>query len=171
MITIKEYAERKGVSHQSVYKQLQTHADELAEFIVTKGRTRYLTDEAIGILEQYRETNPQVVEKTNYQEKIEDLEREIEIMRKNQLILEHEKAALSMELKEAYKEKAEQAKLIADAEANKLLIEQKDMAYDQLQQEFQKRNDKIDELQAVIRNQEAKSVFQLISERLFGKKE
>lgn len=129
MITVKEYAEQKGVSHQAVYKQLQTHAEELKPFIVMNGRTRMLTDEAVAILEQYRETNPQIIERTNDKERVEELENQIKIFLTRENELERKVAKLSEELKDAYKKDAENAHLIAEAESNKLLLQMKSDAY------------------------------------------
>ena len=63
MITIKDYAQQQGISHQAVYQMLGTHKDELDPHIVKQGRTRFLTDEAVEILEKYRQQAPIVMER------------------------------------------------------------------------------------------------------------
>ena len=125
MITVKEYAKQKGVSHQAVYKQLQTHAEELDPHIVMNGRTRFLTDEAISILEKYRETNPQIIERTNDKELVEELENQIKLLLTRENELERKIAELSIELKDAYKKDADNAKAIAEANQKQLLLEEK----------------------------------------------
>lgn len=125
MKTIKQYAEMKGVSHQSVYKMLQTHKDELEPHIVTQGRTRYLTDEAVVILESYRESNPVIIDRTNDKERIDELENTIKQMLIRENELQREIAENNKELRRYAELRAEQAEQIATAEANKILLEQK----------------------------------------------
>lgn len=158
VITIKEYADQKGVSHQAVYKQLQTHAEELEPFIVKNGRTRLLTDEAVTILDTYRETNPQIVERTNDKEHVEYLEGQIKVL----LARENE---LNQELKNVYKEKADNAYLIASAETNKLLLEDKEK---QLQQEIEK-NAAVIEENAILKAEIERLKHRSLLERLFNK--
>lgn len=165
MITIKEYAAQKGVSHQAVYKQLQTHAEELEPFIVTNGRTRLLTDEAIAILETHRDTNPQIIERTNDKEHIAYLEDQIKALLVEENKQEKEKAELSKELKEAYKKMADEARLIASAEANKLLLEDKEK---QLQQEIEK-NAAVVEENAILKAEIERLKHRSLLERLFNK--
>lgn len=138
MITIKEYAEQRGVSHQAVYKQLQTHAAELKNYIVKNGRTRYLTEEAVAILEQYRETSPQIIERANDHEKIEELENQIKK-------LLSEKSGLETELRGALKWKAEKAVEIAAAEQQQLLLEEKTKKVEVLESGFQEAKKEADE--------------------------
>lgn len=147
MFTIKQYAESKGVSHQAVYKQLQTHADELEPYIITRGRTRYLTNEAVDILEKYRESNTQIVERTNDKEKIAELENQIKL-------LLSEKSGIEKELREALKWKADKALEIARAEQNQALLEdkskkleEKEQLYLEAKKENQEKDGKIKQLQ------------------------
>ena len=118
MISIKDYAELKGVSTQAVYKQLQTHDTELKGHIVKQGRTRYLTDEAVAILDKYREASPQIIERSNDRELIEQLE----IENKNLLI---KIAAQADKIAELSDWKADQALLIAEAGQKQLLLEER----------------------------------------------
>ena len=118
MISIKDYAEQKGVTTQAVYKQLQTHSVELKGCIVKQGRTRYLTDEAVAILNQFRESSPQVIERTNDRELIEQLRME----NKNLLI---KIAAQADKIADLSDWKSEQALLIAEAGQKQLLLEER----------------------------------------------
>lgn len=52
-LTIREYAKSRGVSYESVRKQIAKHSEELEEHIITENGTRVLTDQAQDILNQY----------------------------------------------------------------------------------------------------------------------
>ncbi len=109
MLSVKEYAEKHGVSTQSVYKMMQTHRIELDGHIVKQGKTRYLTDEAIEILEKYRMASQVVVKQVEDQAKIEELKQQIADLQGKIL-------SQSEELVVAYKKIADQAKLLGQIE-------------------------------------------------------
>ena len=115
MITIKDYAKQNGISHQAVYQMLGTHKEELDPYIVKQGRTRFLTDEAIEILEKYRQQAPIVMERQDQTAQIEELKRE----RDNLLI---QTADLGVRLANLADWKAEKAVEIAAADQQKLLL-------------------------------------------------
>lgn len=150
MKTVKEYAEIKGVSHQAVYKMLQVHKDELEDYIIKRGRTRFLTDEAIDILEKYRESNPVIVEQVHSREQIEELENNIK-----RLLAEN--AAIANKLSEALEWKAEKAVEIAQNEANLKLLDIREEQYET----EKKRADELEEenkrLQEKLQNEQKKS--------------
>lgn len=135
MKTVKEYAEMKGVSHQAVYKMLQVHKDELEDYIIKRGRTRFLTDDAIAILEKYRESNPVIVDQVHSRERIEELENTIKQMLVRENELQREIAANNKELREMAELRATQAKLIAEAEANVFLLEERTEELEQTRRE------------------------------------
>ena len=115
MITIKDYAKQNGISHQAVYQMLGTHKDELDPHIVKQGRTRFLTEKAVEILEQYRQQAPIVIDRQDQTERIKELEQE----RDNLLI---KTADLSVRLADLADWKAEKAVEIASADQQKLLL-------------------------------------------------
>lgn len=115
MITIKDYAKQQGISHQAVYQMLGTHKDELDPHIIKQGRTRYLTDEAVEILEKYRQQAPIVMERQDQVARIKELEQERE-----QLLIKT--ADLAARLAELADWKAEKAVEIAAAEHQKQLL-------------------------------------------------
>ena len=115
MITIKDYAQQQGISHQAVYQMLGTHKDELDPHIVKQGRTRFLTDEAVEILEKYRQQAPIVMERQDQVARIKELEQERE-----QLLIKT--ADLAARLAELADWKAEKAVEIAAAEHQQQLL-------------------------------------------------
>lgn len=77
MITVKQYAESVGKTHQAVYKQLKAkrYQERLEGHVIKKNGTTYLDDEAISILNESR-TTPIVVMEHNNDERIKQLEEE-----------------------------------------------------------------------------------------------
>lgn len=109
MLSVKEYAEKHGVSTQSVYKMMQTHRIELDGHIVKQGKSRYLTDEAVEILESYRMASQVVVKQMEDQTKIEELKQQIAELQAKIL-------SQSEDLVEAYKKLSDQSKLLGQIE-------------------------------------------------------
>lgn len=109
MLSVKEYAEKHGVSTQSVYKMMQTHRIELDGHIVKQGKARYLTDEAVEILESYRMASQVVVKQMEDQTKIEELKQQIAELQAKIL-------SQSEDLVEAYKKLSDQSKLLGQIE-------------------------------------------------------
>lgn len=164
MLTVKQYAESKGVTHQSVYKQLQTHADELEPHIIQKGRTRYLTQEAVEILEKYRESNVQIIERTNDKEKIAELEETIKRLLSEKSVLENKYTAV-------LEWKADKAMEIASAENNSKLLEDKTKLLEEKEQMYLETKKQADELGLKNKLLEAELSRPLtLGERLTGRK-
>ena len=112
MISIKDYAKQKNVSYEAVRKQLVRYKDELQSHITTKNRMRFLDDYAVNFLDQKRAASPIIIVQMDKDEEIERLKNEnADLNRKIALLAEW---------------KAENAVLIAEANQNKKLLEQKD---------------------------------------------
>lgn len=112
MISIKDYAKQKNVSYEAVRKQLVRYKDELQSHITTKNRMRFLDDYAVNFLDQKRASSPIIIVQMDKDEEIERLKNEnADLNRKIALLAEW---------------KAENAVLIAEANQNKKLLEQKD---------------------------------------------
>lgn len=158
MKTVKEYAEIKGVSHQAVYKMLQVHKDELEDYIIKRGRTRFLTDEAIDILEKYRESNPVIVEQVHSREQIEELENNIK-----RLLAEN--AAIANKLSEALEWKAEKSVEIAQNEANLKLLDIREEQYEAEKKRADKLEEENQRLQEELQSEQKKSWW----DKLLGK--
>ncbi len=76
--TIKQYSESQGVSYEAVRKQLQRYAEDLRGHIITKGRTRYLDDQAIEFLNEKRREQPLVVLDPDDQSEAAELRRQLD---------------------------------------------------------------------------------------------
>ena len=54
MITIRDYAKSRNISYEAVRQSIKRHKDELSDLISKQGKTQYLTDAAVEILDRYR---------------------------------------------------------------------------------------------------------------------
>lgn len=118
LITVKEYAENKGKSVQSVYQQMKRkdNSKKLEGHIVVKRvgnkETKFLDTVAVEILDEASRQAPQVIMETMDKERIEELEAE------NKLLVQK-----IVELQDQLIKKTEKIELLQ--EANILLLEQK----------------------------------------------
>lgn len=126
MITVRDYALKKGVTERAVYKQMKSkkNAERLEGHIEIIDGKQWLDEEAEAILDESRKTSV-VIAKENNQQYIDELNEEIK--------------QLNKELREAYRKIAEQSPKLAEAEANKLLLEDKRKEY----QEEKERSEKL----------------------------
>ncbi len=158
LVSIKDYAKNKGVTHQSVYQMMKTHEEELKDYIVKQGRTRYLTEEAIEILEKY--SNVQVViERAEFHEEIERLKEE----NRNLLI---KVAAQADKIAELSEWKSDHAVMIAEANQNKLLLEEKTKQFDELKADNRQLTDELAITKQELEHERNKGFFA----KLFGGK-
>lgn len=85
LITIKDYAERKGITYEAVRKQVTRYKLELDGHIISDGKRQYLDEQAMAFLDEKRASNPIVVMEEGKTAEIERLKEENERM-KNQLL-------------------------------------------------------------------------------------
>lgn len=76
MISIKDYADKKGVTYEAVRRQVKRYREELDGHIVTKNRTRFLDSEAETFLDERRAANPLILYEEAKDKQIENLKRE-----------------------------------------------------------------------------------------------
>ena len=83
--SIKNYADNRHVSYEAVRKQIKKYSKELEGLVYKKGRTTFLTEEAIDFLDSHRQDRTIVLEQSNDSERIEMLRTENERL-KNMII-------------------------------------------------------------------------------------
>lgn len=88
MMKIKDYALNHGVTTQAVYKQISNHKKELEGHIIKEKGTRYLDQEAIRILESYRENSPSIVVEQGNKEEMESVRLENQNLKEELLVLQ-----------------------------------------------------------------------------------
>ena len=131
MITVKQYAEQVGKTHQSVYKQIKSkrNQERLEGHIIKQNGTTYLDETAVDILNESRSTPIVVMENSNSAE-LEQLKLEKEQMLfkitnlQDQLLIEKDKViALQNEKKLITEQSADKIKQAEDTLKNKLQTE------------------------------------------------
>lgn len=87
MITTKEYAKSRDISYEAARQSIKRHHDEIAPHIHKHGKTQYIDDDGIEILDRYRVSkSPEVyLGKENPAETIDQLKNQI-ILLQNQII-------------------------------------------------------------------------------------
>ncbi|MDD2975119.1 MAG: hypothetical protein PHZ10_08505 [Aliarcobacter cryaerophilus] len=123
LISIADYAKKKGVTTQAVYKQLKTHEKELLEKVVKKGGKRFLTEDAVIILNSSSNMSaPVLVDSADKEllEKIIQENKELQVQLKQAQIqlLNAKDTIISMQV--------EKMENLAVLERSKLLLEQKE---------------------------------------------
>ena len=64
-MTVREYAEQRSISYETVRRQLLTYRKQLSGHIFLEGRTRYLDEEAVSFLDTKRQEKTQVLQSTD----------------------------------------------------------------------------------------------------------
>ena len=118
IISLKDYAEQKNVTYEAVRQQVARYKEELEGHIIKDGRQQFLDEEAVAFLDAKRKKNPVVMVQENKDEQIEELDEQV----RNLLIKVAEQADRISELAQW---KADNAVLIAEANHNYRLLEDK----------------------------------------------
>lgn len=118
MITVKQYAEERGITIQAVHQSMngKRKKERLDGHVQVIDGIKWLDEEAVAILDESRNRSPIVWEKADANERIQELEREREAM----LI---KIAAQADKISELAQWKADNALLLAGAEQNKMLLD------------------------------------------------
>ena len=124
MITVKEYAEQKGKSVQSVYKQMKSKENAVAleghihVRRVNNRDVKLLDEEAVRVLDEASNHSIQVILETDDKRRIEEMEKQIEVLKDQLLITQNQLIAEQAEVKRLQTEKMQlQADKIALLEA------------------------------------------------------
>lgn len=123
MISIKDYAQENGVTYEAVRQQVVRYKDELAGHIRKQGRTQYLDDVAVAILNDHRAQNPVVVYNKDAGEQLRNLQAQVDELVQNEKVLLAKIAAQADQIAQLAQWKADNALAIAEAGQNKLLLE------------------------------------------------
>ena len=129
MLSIKDYAKSKGVSYEAVRKQVSRYKIELDGHIFKTNRTQYLDDDAVAFLDKKRAESPIIIMENSKDEELQRLKEENNLL-KNQLL---EFQSKHIKYREEIDEKLH---LIAEAEAQKVLLEDKELQLQKVEQEL-----------------------------------
>ena len=159
MLSIAEYVESRGVSQTAVRRQLKRYSEELDGHIHQGNRRKMLDDFAVDFLDSHRMTKEIIVERTDYQAKIEidDLKAEIEHKKDEISKLKDEVIFLQkqyMELKEQQTEllgyKAKNEILLEDAATRESRVKELETENRDLQDDNSSKESQIQELEKEI---------------------
>ena len=111
MITVKQYAEERGITIQAVHQSMSGKRKQakLKGHVQVIDGVKWLDEEAVAILDEHRNKNPIVIVQQDKDEAIEAMRLKLE--------------ELLVERAELYKWKADNAMAIAEANHTKLLLE------------------------------------------------
>ena len=118
MISIKDYAKDNGITYEAVRQQVKRYQNELEGHIHQEGRTQFLDDIAVEILNEHRAKNPIAIYDSSKDEMIEQLKQE-----KENLLIKI--AAQADQIAELALWKSEKSLLLAEANQQQLLLEEK----------------------------------------------
>lgn len=140
MISIKDYAVQKKVSYEAVRKQLKRYKKILQNHITVQNRTRYLDDYAVNFLDQKRASSPVII----VQQTKDD---EIELLKAENTELNRKLTAQAEAMVALAQWNSENAVLIAEANQNKILLEQKDKSIHNLNEQISNQRVEIQNLE------------------------
>lgn len=154
MISIKDYAKESGVTYEAVRQQVKRYQAELEGHIHIQGRTQYLDDVAVAILNSHRSVNPIVVYDKGAGEDFRALQQELAEARAEtkdfweQLKKKDETMALLVQQNEQYRlQAASVARLEADNEAAKRRAAEAEEKAESYERILRKKNERIQALE------------------------
>lgn len=127
MITVKQYAEERGITIQAVHQSMngKRKKDRLEGHVTVIDGIKWLDEEAVRILDEARNKAPVVYEKAEANQRIEELEA-------NEKIMLAKIAAQADRIAELAEWKAEKSMVIAAADQTKLLLDTTKAELDQV---------------------------------------
>ena len=90
LMTLKQYAESKGISYEAVRKQVNRYQEELKGHIVVKNRTQYIDQWAVDFLSERRRESPIVLVTEDQKEQISQMKEQIETLKAQLLAAQNE---------------------------------------------------------------------------------
>ena len=122
VMTLRDYAKQNNISYEAVRKQVVRYADELGDHIIKDGRQQFLDEEAVAFLDSKRQKNPVAIIQMDKDERIEDLQRQLDVAKDLIIELQNERNKLKDEKYALEQETAKIALLEADNEAQRVKI-------------------------------------------------
>lgn len=133
MITVKQYADERGISIQAVHQSMngKQKKEKLKGHVYIKDGIKWLDDEAVVILDKDRRKSAYLIERAESSEEIEMLKQQVE-----QLLIKT--ATQADKISELSEWKADHAVAIAEANQQHLLLEEKLKQVEQLETSLDK---------------------------------
>ena len=171
LISIKEYAERRGKSVQAVYQQInrKTNVAMLKGHIITKvymnKNTKFLDEFAVDILDHGSSQTPSVIVQTDKDDRIAELEKKNEVLLEKVAVQADKIATQSEELREYDKFRLEADNKIALAESRAAAAEESAAAQNEEAERLRK---ELAETKAELEAEQSRKLS--VRERFFGRK-
>ena len=94
-IRLAQYAENNHITYESVRQSVNRYRDQLGDHIFKQGRTQFLDEEAVKILDERRRLSPVVVVNEDRVAELESLRAEVEELRTKLIETQDKALALS----------------------------------------------------------------------------
>ena len=94
-ITLAQYAENNHITYESVRQSVNRYRDQLGDHIFKQGRTQFLDEEAVKILDERRRLSPVVVVNEDRVAELESLRAEVDELRTKLIETQDKALALS----------------------------------------------------------------------------
>lgn len=136
LVTLKQFAEEKGITYEAVRRQILKYADELEGHIVTVDGTRYLDEEAQKFLSERRRLSPIVVKIEDTQADNKEILEKIESLKTQLLKAQERVIQLQDEARAGIEDKIKYQLLIADHEEQKKRLREVETTLQEKQSEL-----------------------------------
>lgn len=124
VMTLKQFAESKGITYEAVRKQVVRYSKELSGHVIRKNRTQYLDEWAVEFLQERRRESPIVLQTENQGEEISRLQEQMDSLKaqlvsaQNKLLESQDKIiSLQEDVQKTLEDRARYAALLEDNEA------------------------------------------------------
>ena len=81
VMTIRQYAQQKGVSYEAIRKQIKRYQDDLRDHIIIKNRTMYLDEQGVEFLDKKRNDNSVISRRDDAEEELKALRQQVDALR------------------------------------------------------------------------------------------
>lgn len=137
--SVKQIAEKRGVSERAIYKQIKTHEKELKGHFTKRGGKTWYDDFAVKVLEDASNQSPTIYVENEKEEELNQLREKVKELQNE---LDEDRKAMRKS-QEAMLKLVEQTHEIAQLNAqNELFLEQKTKAEQELK-ELKEENEKL----------------------------
>lgn len=136
LVTLKQFAEEKGITYEAVRKQTIKYADELEGHIVTVDGTRYLDEEAQKFLSERRRLSPIVVKIEDTKADNKEFLEQIETLKTQLLNAQERIIKLQDEARAGIEDKIKYQLLITDHEEQKRRLREVEASLQEKQSEL-----------------------------------
>lgn len=123
-ITIQEYADSRGISYESVRQTIKRHSDEIEGHISKQNSVKYLDEEAVRMLNEWKKIGQVVVYRQEKADYVKELEAQVQELREELLKRVSLIESLQAKIIELQIEKEAGTKLLLDKQKLEMELKQ-----------------------------------------------